>query len=72
METCAACSRKKERHILDRKVGSLSYKTPVSIESDALLNEAAAVFKKTNVDTILVLESGRPVGMLDIQDLKDE
>lgn len=64
--------QKEGEHILDRKVGSLSYKTPVSIESDALLNEAAAVFKKTNVDTILVLESGRPVGMLDIQDLKDE
>lgn len=64
--------QKEGEHILDKKVGSLEYKSPVSIDSDALLNEAAGVFKKTNVDTILVTENGKPVGMLDIQDLKEE
>ncbi|MGQ0740139.1 MAG: transaldolase family protein [Bacteroidota bacterium] len=64
--------QKEGEHILDKKIGSLEYKSPVSIDSDALLNEAAAVFKKTNVDTILVTENGKPAGMLDIQDLKDE
>jgi signal-transduction protein with cAMP-binding, CBS, and nucleotidyltransferase domain len=34
------------------------------------MNDAAALFKKTNVDTIMVTESGKPVGMLDIQDLE--
>jgi len=63
--------QKDGEHILDKKVGDLEYKTPVSIDSDVLLNEAAAVFKKTNVDTILVTEGGRPVGMLDIQDMED-
>jgi TalC/MipB family fructose-6-phosphate aldolase len=64
--------QKEGEHILGRKVGDLEYKSPVSIDSDALLNEAAGVFKKTNVDTILVTESGKPIGMLDIQDLKEE
>ena len=64
--------QKEGEHILDKKVGDLEYKTPVSIDSDALLNEAAGVFKKTSVDTILVTENGEPVGMLDIQDLKDK
>lgn len=58
------------RDILSKKIGDLEYKTPISIESGMLLNEAAGVFKKTNVDTILVTDNGKPVGMLDIQDMK--
>ncbi len=64
--------QKEGEHILDKKVGDLEYKAPVSIDSDALLNDAAAVFKKTSVDTILVTENGKPIGMLDIQDLKED
>ncbi len=64
--------QKEGEHILDKKVGDLEYKTPVSIEAGALLNEAAGVFKKTSVDTILVTENGKPIGMLDIQDLKED
>jgi transaldolase len=63
--------QKEGEHILDKKVGDLEYKSPISIDSDALLNEAAGVFKKTNVDTILVTEGGKPVGMLDIQDMEE-
>lgn len=59
-------------HILDKKLGEMDYKAPISIESSVLLNDAAAIFKKTNVDTILVTEGGKPVGMLDIQDLEKE
>ncbi len=59
-------------HILGKKMGDLEYKQAINIESDALLNDAAQIFKKTNVDTILVTESGKPVGMLDIQDLKEK
>jgi transaldolase len=59
------------RDILTKKIGEFQYKEPVSIDSDSLLNEAADLFKKTKVDTILVTEGGKPVGMLDIQDLKD-
>ncbi len=58
------------RDVLGKKIGDLEYKTPISIEAGLLLNEAVGVFKKTNVDTILVTENGKPVGMLDIQDMK--
>lgn len=58
------------RDVLNKKIGDLEFKAPVAIESGVLLNEAAGVFKKTNVDTILVTEGGKPVGMLDIQDMK--
>jgi TalC/MipB family fructose-6-phosphate aldolase len=59
-------------HILGKKMGEMSYKTPISIEAGALLNDAAALFKKSSVDTILVTDNGKPVGMLDIQDLKND
>ena len=62
--------QKDGEHILSKKIGSLEYKTPISIDANALLNEAQGVFKKMNVDTVLVLEDGKPAGMLDIQDLK--
>lgn len=58
--------------VLDKHLGSLEYKTPVSIEGNMLLNDAAAIFKKTNVDTIMVTDNGKPIGMLDIQDLEAE
>lgn len=62
--------QKDGEHILDKKLDELNYKQAISIEADALLNDAASLFKKTNVDTILVTDEGRPVGMLDIQDLE--
>lgn len=62
--------QKDGEHILDKKVGDLVNTSPVSIDAGALLNEAQAIFKKMNVDTILVTEGGKPYGMLDIQDLK--
>ncbi len=57
-------------HILDKKMGEMEYKTPISIDGNALLNDAHVLFKKTNVDTILITENGKPIGMLDIQDLE--
>ena len=58
------------KDLLNKKMGDFTYSTPISIEADVLLNEAAGLFKKTNVDTLLVTSKGKPVGMLDIQDLK--
>jgi transaldolase len=58
-------------HILDKKMGEISYKSPVTIEADALLNDAVSIFKEKRVDTILVIKEGKPVGMLDIQDLEN-
>lgn len=57
-------------HILDRKIGSLGFKAPISVDVNALLNDAAVLFNKMKVDTILATENNKPVGMLDIQDLK--
>jgi len=58
------------RDVLKKNIGDFEYKAPISVESNALLNDASTIFKKTNVDTILVTDGGKPVGMLDIQDLK--
>lgn len=60
----------KGRDVLQSKLGDLTFNTPISIEGNLLLNDASALFKKSNVDTILVTESGKPIGMLDIQDMK--
>ena len=62
--------QKDGENILGKKIGDLEYKAPISVDANALLNEAEGIFKKMNVDTILVLENGKPFGMLDIQDLK--
>jgi TalC/MipB family fructose-6-phosphate aldolase len=58
------------RDVLKKNMGDFNYNPPISVEAGSLLNDASALFKKTNVDTILVTEYGKPVGMLDIQDLK--
>lgn len=58
------------RDVLGQQMGSFKYGLPISIESNSLLNDAAGLFKTTKVDTILVTENGKPVGMLDIQDLE--
>jgi TalC/MipB family fructose-6-phosphate aldolase len=60
------------RDVLGRKLSDLTYRAPITIESGALLNEANLLFRQTMVDTIVVTEQGRPVGMLDIQDLKPQ
>lgn len=60
------------RDVLNRRMLDFSYRAPIAVEADALLNDAAELFKKTNVDTILVTQSGAPIGMLDIQDLKED
>ena len=57
-------------HILDKKMRDISYKSAISIDANALLNDAVSLFKQTRVDTILVTEEGKPVGMMDIQDLE--
>lgn len=58
------------RDVLKKNVGDFEYKAPIAVEANALLNDASALFKKTSVDSILVTDNGKPVGMLDIQDLK--
>jgi signal-transduction protein with cAMP-binding, CBS, and nucleotidyltransferase domain len=58
------------RDVLSKNIGDFEYGKAISIEGSALLNEAAGLFKSTKVDTILVTDNGKPLGMLDIQDLE--
>ncbi len=58
------------RDVLNKTMGDFTYNQSIAIEADALLNVAAGLFKSTKVDTILVTENGKPIGMLDIQDLE--
>jgi predicted transcriptional regulator len=58
------------RDVLSKTMGDFTYNQSIAIESDSLLNVAAGLFKSTKVDTILVTENGKPIGMLDIQDLE--
>lgn len=58
------------RDVLSKTMGEFTYNTAISIDGNALLNDAATVFKATKVDTILVTENGKPIGMVDIQDLE--
>lgn len=60
----------KGRDILNKKLSDLDYRDPITIDGNVLLNDANGLFKKTKVDTIVVTNEGKPVGMLDIQDLK--
>lgn len=58
------------RDVLKKSMGDFQYGQPIAVDVNALLNDASALFRKTSVDTILVTDDGKPVGMLDIQDLK--
>ena len=60
----------KGRDILNKKLSDLEFKSPICIDGELLLNEANSLFKKTSVDTIVVTIKGKPIGMVDIQDLK--
>ena len=55
--------------VMNMKLSDLEYGKPKSVDAGALLNVANDIFKSTQVDTLLVLENGKPIGMLDIQDL---
>ena len=58
------------RTILDKKLADIGFSaSPVTISQDALLNEAVKVFKSKEIDSIIVVDGAKPVGVLDVQDL---
>jgi TalC/MipB family fructose-6-phosphate aldolase len=61
----------KGKDFLQTKMGDLTYTTPISVDANVMLNEAAQIFKDKKVDTLLVTENGKAIGMLDIQDLAE-
>jgi CBS domain-containing protein len=58
------------RGILDKTLAAIGFsKSPLTIDREALLNEAVKIFKKAEVDSIVVVDGTRPVGVIDVQDL---
>ena len=54
---------------INKRIGELSINVPQSIETTELLYNAQAIFNEKKVDCIIVTESGKAVGMIDIQDM---
>ena len=53
-----------------RKVKDVMTKNPVTISKDRLASEALRILKEKRIDELPVVDSkGRPIGMLDVQDL---
>jgi CBS domain-containing protein len=58
------------RSILDKSLSAIGFsKTPHTLDANALLNEAVKLIKKAEVDSVVVVDGGKPVGVLDVQDL---
>ncbi|MBD3296642.1 MAG: KpsF/GutQ family sugar-phosphate isomerase, partial [Candidatus Omnitrophica bacterium] len=56
--------------LLKRPVGEVMTRSPVTITGDRLAAEAFEVLRDKNIDEIPVVdENGRPVGLLDVQDI---
>ena len=63
-------SLSKGKNILSMKLNQFKYNNPINIQHNSLLGAAVKLFEETKVDTILVTKKGKPVGMLDIQDVE--
>ena len=57
--------------LISSMFANFDYKSPITVEADALLNEAHELFKQSHVDTLIVIDQGQPIGVLDIQDLNE-
>lgn len=58
------------RTILDKTIREIGYsKDPITLGRFSLLDEAVRLFEKNQVDSIVVVDEGKPIGVLDIQDL---
>ncbi len=55
--------------VLQKKLSDFQFNFPITISPSALLQEAHQIFKKKEIDNIVVVEDGKPVGMIDVQDL---
>lgn len=53
----------------ERELRSLGLKQPITIEAGALLIDAVGIIKERQIDNLIVMNGGKPVGMLDVQDL---
>jgi TalC/MipB family fructose-6-phosphate aldolase len=63
--------QKDGREALKKTLADMQYKEPITIDANALLNDAHQLFCRSHVDTLIVVENGQPTGILDIQDLNE-
>lgn len=61
--------QKDGQDVLKKRMSDFTYGQPFSVQQDDALTVANDIFKQKHVDTILVLDGKKPVGMIDIQDL---
>lgn len=61
--------QKDGQEVLKKRMSDFNYGTPYSVQQNDPLTVANDIFKHKHVDTILVLDGAKPVGMIDIQDL---
>lgn len=54
---------------MKKKMSDFKYGQPIAVQQGDALRVANEIFKQKHVDTILVLDGTKPVGMIDIQDL---
>jgi transaldolase len=54
---------------ISKKMSDLSFKSPITIQGEALLHEASNIFREKGVDNLVVLNDNEVVGQIDIQDL---
>ena len=57
-------------HSVSKKMKDLTFKSPITIQGEALLHEASLIFHEKGVDNLIVLNGDEVVGQIDIQDLK--
>ena len=61
--------QKDGQDVLKKRMSDFTYGQPFFVQQDDALTVANDIFKQKHVDTILVLDGKKPVGMIDIQDL---
>ena len=57
------------QNILQEQIEKHMTANPLSIDSKAMLKEATGLIEESQVDNLVVVQDGKPVGMLDVQDL---
>ncbi len=61
---------KNDSDLINKAVGQVMTKNPVTVSCDMLASEAMLILQKRRIDEVPVVgENSKPVGMLDIQDL---
>jgi arabinose-5-phosphate isomerase len=59
-----------DNQLLEKALGSVMTRSPISVRDDALAMEALKIFNERNIDDLLVVNAkNEPVGLVDSQDL---